>query len=35
MGYIPEPEPLLREAGPRVVQELLAGAVDLVLLVPV
>jgi D-proline reductase (dithiol) PrdB len=35
MGYIPEPKPLLREAGPRAARELLADAVDLVLLVPV
>jgi D-proline reductase (dithiol) PrdB len=35
MGYIPEPEPLLREAGPRVARELVADAVDLALLVPV
>ena len=35
MGYIPDPEPLLREAGPRVARELHTDAVDLVLLVPV
>ncbi len=34
MGYIPDPEPLLAETGPRVAAELLADAVDLVLLVP-
>jgi D-proline reductase (dithiol) PrdB len=34
MGYIPDTAPLLAETGPRVASELLADAVDLVLLVP-
>ena len=34
MGYIPETGPLLEETGPAVARELLADAVDLVLLVP-
>jgi D-proline reductase (dithiol) PrdB len=34
MGYIPEAEPLLRHAGPRVARELVGDAVDLALLVP-
>jgi D-proline reductase (dithiol) PrdB len=34
MGYIPDTEPLLSETGPAVARELVAGAVDLVLLVP-
>jgi D-proline reductase (dithiol) PrdB len=34
MGYIPEPEPLLRKTGPEVAAKLVADAVDLVLLVP-
>lgn len=34
MGYIPEPEALLRETGPEVARKLLEDAVDLVLLVP-
>lgn len=34
MGYIPDPQPLLDETGPRVAAQLLADAVDLVLLVP-
>ena len=34
MGYIPDTRPLLQETGPAVARELLADAVDLVLLVP-
>ena len=34
MGYIPDPATLLAETAPRVAAELLADAVDLVLLVP-
>ncbi len=34
MGYSPDTGPLLRETGPAVARELLADAVDLVLLVP-
>ena len=34
MGYIPDTGPLLAETGPRVAAELVADAVDLVLLVP-
>lgn len=34
MGYVPEPSSLLRETGPAVASELLADAVELVLLVP-
>lgn len=34
MGYIPETGPLLAETGPAVARELIADAVDLVLLVP-
>ena len=34
MGYIPEPGRLLEESAPEVARELLADAVDLVLLVP-
>ena len=34
MGYIPEPEPLLRQSGPEVARKLLEDAGDLVLLVP-
>ena len=34
MGYIPDTGPLLQESGPTVARELLADAVDLVLLVP-
>ncbi len=34
MGYIPDTGPLLEETGPRMASELLADAVDLVLLVP-
>ena len=34
MGYIPDTAPLLQETGPAVARELLADAVDLVLLVP-
>ncbi|MEX2048315.1 MAG: glycine/sarcosine/betaine reductase selenoprotein B family protein [Gemmatimonadota bacterium] len=34
MGYVPDAGPLLEETGPAVARELLADAVDLVLLVP-
>lgn len=34
MGYIPEPQPLLEQTAPAVARQLLADAVDLVLLVP-
>lgn len=34
MGYVPDTRPLVEETGPAVARELLADAVDLVLLVP-